>query len=224
MTMPDQPSASPAPASGIATGFADARANWDARFAKPGLLFGDQANAFLQREAARIPANSGVLSVADGEGRNAIWLAEQGHAVTAFDISPVAVGKARKWAAERRADLQFSVAGVDDWAWTPAAFDVVVAIFVQFADPAMRVRLFAGMWQTLKPGGLLLLQGYTPRQLDYRTGGPGKLEHLYTEAMLRTLLPHAEWLLLREHEATLSEGAGHAGMSALIDAVARKPA
>jgi SAM-dependent methyltransferase len=224
MTMPDQTASPPTQPSAAATGFADARATWDARFAKPGLLFGEQANAFLQREASRLAANSSVLSVADGEGRNAIFLAAQGHAVTAFDISPVAVDKARKWAAERDVTVQFSVAGVDDWAWTPAAFDAVVAIFVQFADPAMRARLFAGMWQTLKPGGLLLLQGYTPKQLDYRTGGPGKLEHLYTEAMLRTLLPHAEWILLREHEATLSEGAGHAGMSALIDAVARKPA
>ncbi|MDE1953274.1 MAG: class I SAM-dependent methyltransferase [Betaproteobacteria bacterium] len=222
--MPD-PSATtpPAPPGAAIPGFADARATWDARFAQPGLLFGAAPNAFLQREAGRLAPRSRVLGVADGEGRNAIWLAEQGHAVTAFDLSPVAVTKAGAWAAERGQPVEFHVAGVDDWAWTPRRFDAVVAIFVQFADPAMRQRLFAGMWQTLEHGGLLLLQGYTPKQLDYRTGGPGKLEHLYTEAMVRALLPQAEWLLLQEYEDMLTEGSGHAGRSALLAAVARKP-
>ena len=203
--------------------FADPRATWDARFAQPGLLFGDKPNAFLEREAQRIPPRSNVLSVADGEGRNALYLAEQGHAVTAFDISPVAVDKAHKWATQRGVKVDFHVASVDEWAWIPDAFDAVAAIFVQFADPDMRCKLFSGIWQTLKPGGLLLIQGYTPKQLDYRTGGPGKLEHLYTESLLRELLPRAHWLLLREHEAELAEGHAHAGRSALIDAVACKP-
>ncbi|MBN2690824.1 MAG: class I SAM-dependent methyltransferase [Burkholderiaceae bacterium] len=230
-------------------GFADARATWDARFAKPGLLFGAEPNAFLVREAARFAPASSVLSVADGEGRNSLWLAEQGHAVTAFDVSPIAVDKARRWATERGASqgnagppqvsltptgggsasrprglsVAFHVAGVDNWNWAPDQFDAVVAIFVQFADPALRRQMFDGMWRTLQPGGLLCVQGYTPKQLDYRTGGPGRLDHLYTPELLRELLPAAEWLLLREHEATLQEGAGHAGRSALIDAVARKP-
>ncbi len=235
MTLPDSASsrpradAGPSPSSNALSstrpgpGFDDARRMWDQRFAQPGLLFGATPNAFLRHEAVRLAPRSRVLSVADGEGRNAIWLAEQGHAVTAFDLSPVAVTKAGAWAAERGQPVEFHVAGVDDWAWTPRRFDAVVAIFVQFADPAMRQRLFAGMWQTLEPGGLLLLQGYTPKQLDYRTGGPGKLEHLYTEAMVRALLPQAEWLLLQEYEDMLTEGSGHAGRSALLAAVARKP-
>ncbi len=205
-----------------AAGFANPKGTWDERFAQPGFLFGEQPNAFLVREASRLHPRSRVLCVADGEGRNSIWLAEQGHQVVAFDLSPVAVDKARRWAAERGAKVDFHVAAVDDWDWAPEAFDAVAAIFVQFADPALRQRLFAGMWQTLKPGGLLLLQGYTPKQLDYRTGGPGRLEHLYTEPLLRELLPQAQWLLLREHEDVLAEGSGHSGRSALIDAVARK--
>ena len=203
--------------------FTDARATWDARFAKPGLLFGAEPNAFLVREAARLAPASRVLSVADGEGRNSLWLAEQGHAVTAFDLSPIAVDKARHWAAERGASVEFHIAGIDDWNWMPDQFDAVVAIFVQFADPALRQRMFDGMWRTLQPGGLLLVQGYTPKQLDYRTGGPGRLDHLYTPELLRELLPAADWLVLHEHEATLHEGTGHAGRSALIDVVARKP-
>lgn len=205
------------------TDFSDARAKWDKRFSTAGFWFGEQPNAFLQREAARLRPAAEVLSVADGEGRNAIHLAERGHRPTAFDLSPVAVEKARRWALERGVQVDFRLGEVDTWNWTPAAFDAVVAIFVQFAGPAMRKRLFEGMWRTLKPGGLLLMQGYTPKQLEYGTGGPGKLDHLYTPQMLRDLLPQAQWLLLSEHEEELEEGRGHVGRSALIDAVALKP-
>ena len=215
--MTDTTSAKPA-------GFANPKGTWDDRFAKPGRLFGDAPNGFLVREAHRLAPGARALCVADGEGRNSIWLAEQGQAVTAFDLSSVAVDKARSWAAERHQAVDFHVAGVDDWDWSADAFDAVVAIFVQFAEPALRDRLFAGMWRTLKPGGLLLVQGYTPKQLEYRTGGPGKIEHLYTAELMRDLLPDAEWLVLRDYEAELSEGSGHAGRSALLDGVARKPA
>ncbi len=205
------------------TAFLDPRATWDARFSAPGFLFGAEPNAFLKREAARLAPQSRVLSVADGEGRNAIHLAAQGHDVHAFDVSPVAVAKAREWAARRNVVVTFTVSGVDEWAWASEAFDAVVAVFVQFADPDMRARMFKGIWHTVKPGGVILVQGYTPKQLDYGTGGPGKLAHLYTPSMLRELLPDAEWLLLREHEDELAEGRAHHGRSALIDAVARKP-
>ena len=167
---------------------------------------------------------SRVLCIADGEGRNGIWLAEQGHRVTSFDSSTVAVEKARAWAEARGVAIDARLSGVDDWDWAEGAFDAVVAIFVQFADPAMRRRLFAGIWRTLKPGGLLLAEGYTPQQLEHRTGGPGEVTHLYTEAMMRDLLPEAEFLLLRSHEAVIEEGPAHSGLSALLDLVARRPA
>jgi len=213
-------SSSPPAAAG---GFADARDTWNARFSQPGLYYGAAPNAFLVREAARLAPRSRVLSAADGEGRNSIWLAAQGHEVTAFDISPVAVDKARRWAAERGVRVDFHVAAVDEWDWEPGQFDAAVAVFVQFADPPLRQRLFDGLWRTLKPGGLLLVQGYSVEQLAFGTGGPGRRDHLYTPELLRGLLPHAEWLLLRQHEAELHEGRGHVGRSALIDAVARKP-
>lgn len=197
---------------------------WDQRYTTPGLLFGAEPNAFLRREAHRLAPGSTVLSVADGEGRNAIFLAGLGHRVTAFDISPVAMAKASEWATGVGVGVDFETASVDEWDWAEAAYDAVAAIFVQFADPEMRARLFANMWRSVKPGGLLLVQGYTPRQLEYGTGGPGKVENLYTPELLRGLLPQAEWLLLREHEDTLAEGTAHVGRSALIDAVARRPA
>ncbi|MHB1869964.1 MAG: SAM-dependent methyltransferase [Steroidobacteraceae bacterium] len=203
-------------------GFTDALVRWNERFAQPGYLFGLEPNAFLLRQSARLRPGSRILCVADGEGRNSTFLAAQGHAVTAFDLSPVAVEKARALAAQRGVEVAFNVAGTDTWEWAAERYDAVAAIFVQFAPPAERQALFAGMWRTLRHDGLLLIQGYTPGQLEYRTGGPGKLEYLYTADLLRGLLPQAQWLELTEHEAVLAEGSAHHGHSALIDAVARK--
>ncbi len=203
--------------------FADARAQWDERFSRPGLLFGDQPNRFLASQATQLAPRSKVLSVADGEGRNALYLASLGHEVCAFDLSPVAVAKARALADQRGMQAELQVSSVDDWDWGARTWDAVAAIFVQFADPAMRRRMFSGMWSSLRPGGLLLVQGYTPRQLEFRTGGPGRIEHLYTSELLRELLPQAQWLLLREYEEDIAEGSAHCGRSALLAGVARKP-
>ncbi len=206
------------------SGFDDPRSHWDQRFARPGLLFGEQPNRYLASQAHRLAPGSRVLSVADGEGRNALYLASLGHQVCAFDLSPVAVAKAREWAAQRGLQVDFRLSAVDDWDWTPEQWDAVAAIFVQFADPPMRQRMFAGIWRSLRPGGLLVVQGYTARQLELRTGGPGKLAHLYHADMLRGLLPQAQWLELREYEDDIAEGSAHLGHSALLGAVARKPA
>ncbi len=118
--------------------------------------------------------------------------------------------------------MNFAVSDCDAFAWPPDTYDGVAAIFVQFADPAMRERLFANIKRCLKPGGALVLQGYTPKQLDYRTGGPPHVSHLYTESLLRDAFADLEIVELREYEAELAEGSGHRGRSALIGLVARR--
>jgi hypothetical protein len=118
--------------------------------------------------------------------------------------------------------VDFQVADCDGYAWPEAAFDGVAAIFVQFADPALRTRLFANMAASLAPGGHLVLQGYTPRQLEFRTGGPPIASHLYTAPMLRDAFAALEIVELREYDAELREGSGHRGRSALIGMVARR--
>lgn len=203
--------------------FDDARTFWDARFAAPGYIFGTEPNQFLAREAVRLAADARVLDIACGEGRNAVWLAAQGCDVTGFDVSPLALEKAERLAVEKQVQVRWHQADVRTWTWAPAAFDAVACIFIQFASPAERARLFEGFRETLAPGGLVLLQGYTPKQLEYRTGGPGELSHLYTEAMLREAFGTWDILLLREYEAELAEGTKHVGRSALIELVARRP-
>ena len=203
-------------------GFDDAALTWNRRFATEGFLFGAEPNIWLRRHAGVWRPGQRVLCVADGEGRNSVWLARQGLRVDAFDLSEVGVAKARAFAAEQGVAVNYAVADVDALAWPEALYDGVAAIFVQFADPAMRARLFANLVRCLKPGGVLVLQGYTPRQLEYRTGGPPILSHLYTEAMLREAFAALRIEVLQEYEDLLTEGSGHRGRSALIGLVARK--
>ena len=193
------------------------------RFSGPDFLFGRAPNAYLQSKATLLPAKGSALCVADGEGRNSVWLAAQGLDVQAFDISDVGVAKARRLALDSGVTVDFAVADCDQWHWVPQSHDVVAAIFIQFADPAMRQRLFANMAQALKPGGLFILQGYTPRQLEFKTGGPGQLSHLYTAELIADAFKGLDTIELVEYEADLSEGSQHAGRSALLGFVARKP-
>lgn len=198
---------------------------WNARFAGAGerFVFGEAPSVFLTEQAALVRHGSKALSVADGEGRNSVWLAEQGCEVDAVEFAPVAVDKARGLAARRGVSVNFTVADLLDWDWPQEHYDMVVAIFIQFAAPAQRRLLFAHIKRTLKPGGLLLLHGYTPKQLEYRTGGPSARENLYTEAMLAHDFADFDLLRLAAYERHLDEGPGHSGTSALIDLVARKP-
>ena len=149
-------------------------ARWQQRFAAPGYLFGTAPNAFLKQHAHLLQRGEKALAIADGEGRNGVFLAEQGLDVLSVDFSPLAQEKARKLAKERGVTLRIEQADIIDWDWPAAAFDVVAAIFFQFAVPAERDKIFAGIKKTLKPGGLLLLEGYGPKQLEYKTGGPSR--------------------------------------------------
>ncbi len=203
---------------------------WSKRYSDAGqdYLFGTEPNRFLARREQLLQDGRNAISIADGEGRNSVWLAELGLDVTAIEISAVAIEKARHLAAARKVAVRFMQADMLAPGWPPvdmqAAFDWVVGIFIQFVGPEWRERQFDVMKQLTRPGGRILLQGYTPKQLDYRTGGPSAVENLYTEEILREAF--ADWKIeeLVEYEDTIAEGSGHVGHSALIGMVARKPA
>ena len=197
------------------------QSRWDTRFRAPDYIFGKEPNAFLKAQAHRLPPGGTALSVADGEGRNGVWLAQQGLDVLTIDYSPAALAKAHALAAERGVRLRTEVADVFAWRWPKAAFDMVAAIFI-FAAPAERPGFFANLKGALKPGGLLLMQGYRPEQMKYRTGGPPDAERLLTRAMLEHGFGDMAELDIREHDSAISEGTAHVGLSALIDLVARK--
>ena len=202
--------------------FADGAEIWNKRFAGEQYLFGREPNEFLRAKAGQLRAGGRVLCVADGEGRNSVWLARQGLQVDAFDLAEVGVAKAQRLAESQGVSVNYEIRDCDARDWQPAAYDGVVAIFVQFAEPVMRQRMFANIVQSLKPGGILLLQGYGPKQLDHKTGGPGVLSHLYTTELLRAELAALDIIELTEYDAELSEGARHSGISALVGMVAKR--
>jgi SAM-dependent methyltransferase len=196
---------------------------WNSRFSADGYLFGTRPNAFVESQAQRLEPGMSALCVADGEGRNSVWLARQGLRVTAFDFSPVGIAKARALARDAGVNVDYSQSDIFKWDWSAARYDVLVAIFIQFLTPPQRAQIFARFCDALRPGGLLILQGYRPEQLRYGTGGPPQAENLYTESVLRELLRDWEILHLASHDDVVDEGSGHKGMSALIDVVARAP-
>lgn len=202
---------------------AQALERWNGRYSAPGFLFGDAPNAYLASKAALLPQAGRALSVADGEGRNSVWLAERGLAVDALDFSPVAINKARALAAARSVQVNFAVANVVELAWPEATYDVIAAIFIQFATPEERAKLFHWFTRALRPGGVLILQGYRVEQLGYGTGGPPERDHLYDVDMVRAAFAGCDILDLASYDAEIHEGTGHKGMSALLGAVIRRP-
>jgi SAM-dependent methyltransferase len=197
--------------------------HWQDRYSTPDYRFGKEPAEFLVRCRPLLPRTGKVLAVADGEGRNGVWLARQGLEVLSIDFSPAAQAKARALAAEYQVAITFVEADIHAWPYPEDAFDVVVEIFTQFSAPADRARKWAGMRRALRRGGLLIVEGYTPKQLDYGTGGPKQVEHLYTRDMLQRAFGDLADVHIVEEERELNEGPGHSGMSAYIGLTARKP-
>lgn len=200
------------------------RDTWNARFAGDDYLFGEAPNEFLRRHASVIPAGGSVLCVADGEGRNSVWLAQQGYAVTAFDFAANGVAKARALAARRGVALDQHLADLDSWDWDATRYDALVAIFIQFLPPERRDAMFVRMQAAVKPGGVFLLEGYRPEQVDYATGGPPHREHMYTRQWVEARFSGWDLITLETYDAEIAEGRAHHGRSALIDLVARRAA
>jgi SAM-dependent methyltransferase len=197
---------------------------WQTRFSAPGFLFGKEPNAFVKSNAALIRTKAGgkALSISDGEGRNGVFIAQCGLDVLSLDISPVAQEKARQLAAERGVTIRTEIADLATWKWPMEAFDLIAGIFFQFTPPDLRSKVFANIKTALKPGGVLLIEGYGPKQLEYKTGGPSQIENLYTPKILRDAFGDLSEVDIKEYDAEVDEGAGHVGMSALVDLVGRK--
>ena len=196
---------------------------WNNRFSAETFLFGTAPNTFLASQRKRLQAGQRVLSLADGEGRNGVYMAQQGCDVLAVDFSAVALAKSQKLAAERKVTIETMEVDHNSWSPEAGAFDLVAAIFIQFAGPDLRTKIFNDIKLALKPGGVLLMQGYRPEQIENGTGGPPNRENMYTEDMLRSAFSDFEILELQAHDSEINEGPGHDGISALIDMVAVRP-
>lgn len=194
---------------------------WDERYAEPGWAFGDAPNDFLREHARWLPAGGRVLTLAEGEGRNAVWLAQQGFEVTGVDLSAVGLDKAQQLAAARGVRITTVVADLATHDLGHAAWDGIVSIFAHLPAPDRRA-LHARLARALRPGGVLLLEAYTPSQLAHGTGGPGDAGKLMTLPDLLDELEGLTFVLARETEREVIEGRYHTGRSAVVQLVARR--
>ncbi len=196
---------------------------WNEIYNQEAFVYGKEPNEYLATQTKQfIKEGSKVLCIADGEGRNGVWLSKQNLNVVSFDPCEFAVNKAKLLAQEQETDIEFQVCDFDSFSWQPNSFDVIVGIFIQFGGAEMRQKIFRKAFDTLKSGGLFILQGYTPKQLEYKTGGPQTLDPCYTEEMIRDLAKEFEILDLCCYDKVLNEGFKHNGMSALLGLTCRK--
>lgn len=193
---------------------------WDNRYSASGFVYGEGPNAFVAECARQIP-DGPVLCLAEGEGRNAAYLAKLGHRVTAVDQSSVGLAKARGLAAFNGVKIETVVAGLDNYSIAPNAWMGIVATFAHLPPP-LRRRIHREAVTALLPGGVFILEAYTPAQLAFGTGGPKSPELLMTLAGLREELSGLEFLVARELEREVKEGKGHTGRGAVVQILAQK--
>ena len=197
-------------------------AAWDARYAGGGFAFGDAPNRHLEAQAPRLRPGLRALALGDGEGRNGVWLAERGLEVTSLDWSETGLAKARALAAARRVPLRTIAADLTAWNWPVAAFDLIAWIFVHL-PPADRALVAARATAALAPGGLLVLEGFTPAQDGRRSGGPRDPALLLSGALLREHFAGLELLECLEGTVLLDEGPKHQGPAEVVRGVFRRP-
>lgn len=197
---------------------------WDQQFAGEGFKYGTLPNAFLTTQVSRLAPGAEVLVPGDGEGRNGVWLAEQGFRVTAVDGSAVGLNKAAALAAERGVRLHTVCADLSLWAPEPASVDAVVLVYLHL-PPSLRAEVHAKLAQALRPGGWWLMEVFHPLQLAHSSGGPKDEAMLYTPEMISADL--APWLtpqVATTLTTTLDEGPGHQGLAQVTRWVGQRAA
>lgn len=199
---------------------------WDDRYGTDGFVYGEAPNDYLAAQRHRLRPGMKALVPGDGEGRNGVWLAEQGLDVMTIDLSELGVRKAHQLAARRNVSITAVQADLTRWTWPTAQFDVVAAIFLHL-PPTVRPQIHRAMLAALRPGGVIVIEAFRPAQLHYReaygsSGGPPMEEMLFSEAMLRDDFDGAEVLELTSAEADMDEGNAHRGLSAVVRGVFRR--
>jgi SAM-dependent methyltransferase len=193
---------------------------WDERYSTEEYAYGTTPNEFLVRTAHHIPKGN-VLSLAEGEGRNAVFLAQQGYSVTAVDASRVGLDKARKLAEGNGVMVDFIHADLADYDLGVNQWDGIVSIFCPLPS-SIRKALYKKVMAGLKQNGVLLLEAYTPEQLKYDTGGGNSVDTMQSEASLKLELAGLIFKHLVELERNVVEGVYHTGIGSVVQAIAAK--
>lgn len=197
---------------------------WDERFGRADWVYGKEPNDFLREQASHIPLRDGksrVLSIGEGEGRNAVFLASLGHRVTAVDASLEGLKKVVRLAAERGVSVETVHADLACWEPPAASFDGVISIFCHLPE-SVRKHAHQTAARALTPGGVVILEAYTPAQLAFGTGGPKDVNLLYALPMLREDFASLDLEIAREVERDVVEGSLHTGRAATVQILARR--
>ena len=194
---------------------------WELRYAEDGFAYGTEPNLYLASFVEQFNKNQKVLVIGDGEGRNGVWLAQQGCSVVSVDQSRVGLEKAQKLAAENGLEIETVCIDLCHWDWPESEFDAIVIIYVHF-PPDVREFLHHKVVKALKPGGQLIMESFTPEQLNYPSGGPPVLEMLYTAEMMESDFKALEIQQLEECLTELDEGKYHCGQGAVVRLLAKK--
>jgi cyclopropane fatty-acyl-phospholipid synthase-like methyltransferase len=194
---------------------------WNERYAVEEYVFGTEPNEFLVEHAGKLTGP--VLSLAEGEGRNAVYLASLGLEVHGVDASSVGLAKAEALARSRHVTIRTELADLAEFVPEANRYGAVVSIFAHLPSP-IRARLYPLVERCLVPGGILLFESYSEAQLERETGGPKELDLLMTTAKIRREFPGLEPLLLQEIVREVVEGPRHTGLAAVVQLVGRKPA
>lgn len=190
---------------------------WDEEFDCDEYVYGEEPNDFLRERFDVIPKGK-VLCLAEGEGRNAVFLAKQGYEVTAVDFSQVGLDKAKQLADLKGVDIHCVCADLEYFDLGEAQWEGIVSISCHL-PPSLRKSLCRRVMKALKPDGVFLLEGYTPDQLNYKTGGPPSAEFMTYKSTILEELPHLEFSFIEETTRELYEGKNHFGMSAVVQAI-----
>lgn len=194
---------------------------WDERYNTTEYVYGTDPNTFLASVIDQIPRGR-TLCLAEGEGRNAAFLAEQGHDVVAVDASAVGLAKAQRLASERGVTIETVVADLADFAIAAHSWDAIVSIFAH-VPPQIRKPLHSKIVQGLRSGGMLVLEAYTPEQIKLGTGGPPVPELTMNLDVLREELDGLLFQHAVELQRDVIEGRFHTGKGAVVQVVAIKP-
>jgi 2-polyprenyl-3-methyl-5-hydroxy-6-metoxy-1,4-benzoquinol methylase len=194
--------------------------SWDERYNTLEYVYGREPNGFFSEELSkRTPGR--LLLPGEGEGRNAVFAALSGWEVDAFDQSQVGRQKALDLAAETGVNITYKLSSLEDFSFVPDSYDAVALIYFH-ASPVQREYLHLKALESLRPGGIIILEGFHKEQLGRNTGGPGSLDMLFDEAMILSDFSKAEALYLEKNLLELNEGAFHQGEASVIRFSARK--
>jgi SAM-dependent methyltransferase len=195
---------------------------WDDRYSAAEYLYGTEPSDFVAERCSVLPAGGEILCLADGEGRNGVFLAKKGMRVTGVDSSAVGLAKAARLAADCKVPYTTTLADLSVWELGEARWDGVVSIWAHLPAP-IRAALHPRLARALRPGGVLLLEHYHPRQIGYGTGGPPDPAMMLTLEELDAAFAGWSRVHAFEGERVVIEGNGHGGKSYVTQAILRKP-